>query len=113
MNLEKIVASLQQIKTLANDCLAEIGGPGRDRSAPKQTTKGPRGKTLRGHILRLREDGFFKQARTANDVRVRLQPVYPCDFDRVAMAFLRLQRRRKLRKTSKVVGKKKQIAYVG
>jgi hypothetical protein len=46
------------------------------------------------------------------DVREKLQPTYHCDVDRVAMALLRLHKRKQLRKTKKAVGKKRLIAYV-
>lgn len=68
--------------------------------------------TLPAHILRLREGSFFKQAKTANEVHRKLQATYHCNPDRVAMALLRLQRRKQLRKASKMVDKKKQLAYV-
>jgi len=63
-------------------------------------------------ILRLKEHGFFKEPKTAKEVQGKLQPVYHCAIDRVAMALLRLKRRRKLRKTTKTIAKRKQVAYV-
>ena len=88
-----------------------VFGPGQ-RSNPKKNGKGPTQKSLSAHILKLRDQGFFKEPKTAHEVQVKLRPVYPCELDRVAMALLRLQRRKQLRKTSKMVGKKKQVAYV-
>ena len=67
---------------------------------------------LPSHILGLRDDGFFRQPKTASEVHGKLQPKYHCEPDRVAMALLRLQRRQELRKTSKVVRKERQVAYV-
>jgi hypothetical protein len=69
-------------------------------------------KALPAHILKLRDKDFFKGPKTAGEVREKLKSTYPCEHDRVAMALLRLQRRRLLRKSSKVIGDKKQLAYV-
>jgi hypothetical protein len=67
---------------------------------------------LPAHILRLKEQGFFKQPQTPADTHLKLKSTYHCERDRVAMALLRLQRRKDLRKTSKVVDKHRQLAYV-
>jgi hypothetical protein len=64
------------------------------------------------HIVDIRDSGFFKEERTANEVHAALQEKYPCQIDRVQMALLRLQRRRLLRKTKKLVDGKEQVAYV-
>lgn len=63
-------------------------------------------------ILRLRDQGFFKQPKIALEVHKKIQPIYPCDFNRVEVALLRLYKKRQLRKTSKIVKDKKNIAYV-
>lgn len=63
-------------------------------------------------ILQLREKGFFKQPKIPQEVHKKLQPIYPCDLNRVEVALLRLYKKRQLRKTSKIVGRKKVIAYV-
>ncbi|MER3422904.1 MAG: hypothetical protein C4293_06400 [Nitrospiraceae bacterium] len=63
-------------------------------------------------ILKLRDQGFFTAPKTPNETHCKLQPVYHCEPDRVAVALLRLQRRKELRKTSKIIDKKKQLAYV-
>jgi hypothetical protein len=70
------------------------------------------GETLPDRILKLRDTGFFNPAKAPSEVRTRLNPNYPCELDRVTMALLRLQRRRALRKTSKIVDGKKCAAYV-
>ncbi len=70
------------------------------------------GEGLPAHILTLKDQDFFTEPRTAGEVKGKLKSKYPCEHDRVAMALLRLQRRRQLRKTSKMVDKKKQVAYV-
>jgi hypothetical protein len=114
MDQAKLISALMQIEGLAAECLEEINPrAGRHRQAARRPAAKPASaKTLPAHILRLREGGLFKQAKTAKEVRQRLQAVYPCDLDRVAMVLLRLQRRKQLRKTSKKVGKKQQVAYV-
>ena len=85
-------------------------------SEPKTSTPRKHEGTGRGdlptHILSLRNQGFFREPKTPGEVHTRLQSKYHCEPDRVAMALLRLRRRRKLRKGSKPVGKKKQVAYV-
>lgn len=63
-------------------------------------------------ILPLREQGFFKQPKTPEEVHKRLQSIYPCDLNRVEVALLRLHKKRQLRRISKVVKDKKIIAYV-
>ncbi|SRR5439155_9318123 len=82
---------------------------------PKQVKAGPRrphGMALPDHILKLRDTGFFDSAKTSSEVHARLQTKYPCEPNRVAMALLRLHRRRELRKASKATGGRKQVAFV-
>ena len=84
-----------------------------DRPADaRKSHSGKSGGTLPERILELREDGFFSAAKTPTEVRSELAPKYHCELDRVAMALLRLQRRRELRKTTKVSDGKKSNAYV-
>src|SRR5208337_257386 len=83
--------------------------------SPKQTgaaAKSAGRAALPAHILKLRDSGFFDSPKTAGEVHDRLQAKYRCEIDRVAMALLRLQRRRELRKASKANGGKRQVAYV-
>ena len=77
-----------------------------------KTVEEARGSKLPDHILSLRDTGFFDAPRTSVEVWDRLQSKYPCEPNRVAMALLRLQRRRKLRKASKSNEGRKQLAYV-
>jgi hypothetical protein len=67
---------------------------------------------LPARLLKMRDQGFFKKPQTSGEVHEKLQLQYSCEPDRVAMALLRLHKRRQLRKTSKSTGKKKQDAYV-
>ncbi|HTQ73223.1 MAG TPA: hypothetical protein VMI74_02975 [Burkholderiales bacterium] len=105
---------LQQIKALADAALQRKPASRRQPAVPS-SAKPPKSRganTLTDHISRLREAGFFKQARTAKEVHAKLQAQYFCELNRVMMALLRLQRRKRLRKATKVEGKKKQTAYV-
>ena len=70
------------------------------------------GEGLPIQILKLRDKGFFKEPKTAIEVHSKLQPSYHCELNRVAMALLRLQRRKELRKSSKIFEEKRQVAYV-
>lgn len=69
-------------------------------------------KSLSNHIIELREQGSFKKPITPEEVHKKLATIYPCDFSRVKVELIRLQKRGQLRKTSKLIGKKKYIAYV-
>lgn len=62
-------------------------------------------------ILQLRGQGFFEQSKTVAEAYVKLQSVYPCDTNRVAVALVRLRKAGELRKTSKLVHDKQLIAY--
>jgi hypothetical protein len=67
---------------------------------------------LPGHILALREGGFFREPRTPSEVHAKLLETYHCLLNRVQMALLRLLRRRELRKTIKKIGDQEVAAYV-
>ena len=67
---------------------------------------------LTGHIIELRTKGFFAQPRTAAETHNKLKGTYHCEPDRVAMALLRLAKRKQLRRASKTIEKKKYQAYV-
>jgi len=73
---------------------------------------GPDVKGLPGHILNLREAGFFREPRTPTEVHAKLIETYNCLVNRVQMALLRLHRRRELRKATKKIGDQGQVAYV-
>jgi hypothetical protein len=114
MSSDQLIDVLQQIKALAD---AALQGKATSRKRPAahaaaRPSKSGNANTLTDHILRLRDTGFFKQAKTAKDVHVKLQSQYFCELNRVMMALLRLQRRKLLRKATKMEGKKKQTAYV-
>jgi hypothetical protein len=109
-----LIESLRKIRDLVDEALAGVSSkPSRKpRSrAPASDNKQPTD-GLPGHISRLRDEGFFKQPQTAAEVHAKLQSSYHCDLNRVAVALLRLFKKRVLRKTSKTVGGKPQVAYV-
>jgi len=115
MSNDQLIEALQQIKALADAALQGKAASRLKRRAARaaaKPTKSGDANTLTDHILRLRDAGFFKQAKTAKDVHVKLQSQYFCELNRVMMALLRLQRRKLLRKATKMEGKKKQTAYV-
>jgi hypothetical protein len=108
---QQLIEALRQIKTIVDSAL--VG----KMSTPRAKTIKPlpnsaRPESLPDHILALRDKGFFAQPKTYNEVHAELQTTYPCDADRVKVACLRLQRRKALRKTSKLVGGKSHVAYV-
>lgn len=69
-------------------------------------------KGLPDHILDLRSQGFFTQPRAPSEVHTQLSRTYHCEFERVKVALLRLQRRRELRKTAKEIAGQERVAYV-
>jgi transcription initiation factor IIE alpha subunit len=111
---EDLVACLTQIQALAGECLAELQNWDRtsDKAAERVRIKKPISRrTLPKRILELRNGGFFSVPRTAREVQENLHSSYPCEVDRIAMALLRLKRK-ELRKASKIIDGKRQVAYV-
>jgi len=113
-DLESLTQTLREIQALATEALHEIADGARRPRKPehKVGTRGNTPKSLPGHILKLRDSGYFKQSKTINEVHKKLKPTYDCKFDRVAMALLRLRRRKQLRAASKKFDNKEQVAYV-
>src|SRR6266480_5906368 len=113
MQRDILIASLQQIKVIAQEALKEVRDhvSRKKEATARSAVKSVSRDALPSHILRLRDTGFFKPAKTPNETHVKLQPIYPCDLNRVAVAPLRLRKRKQLRKASKLVGKRKQVAY--
>ncbi len=116
MRDKEIAGALEKIRAILDEVLipkkrptrkGASGGPSKSSSRPPRSSS-----ALPDHLQRLRDAGFFKQPKTAVEAHAKLQPTYHCDVNRVAMALLRLWRKRLLRKTFKVVGKRKQVAYV-
>ena len=105
------VKDLEAARSILDGLIAKLGGKKSPPRASSRVSVAP-ADGLPGHIVRLRDEGHFKSPKTAKEVQEKLQPVYACDVDRVAMALLRLLRKKAIRKTSKTVGKRKQVAYV-
>lgn len=101
-DLSSIIGRLEKLERAVFD-------PGQEIRKPKA---GSASGSLPDQILGLRDNGFFKQPKTAQEVHTKLQPAYACESDRVAMALLRLKNKKNLRVSSKVVGGKKNKAYV-
>ena len=110
---EDIAASLREIGRLADHALQLIGAPTDARLKRKQKSQATRTShnTLPDHILRLKEEGFFRQPHTASEAHKKLQETYPCDLNRVEVALYRLSKKRLLRRISKGAGKNNQVAY--
>jgi hypothetical protein len=85
----------------------ELNAPGEKTASRSSQPKG-----LPGHILSLRSHGFFKEPRNPSEVHERLQTNYHCEFERVKVALLRLQKRRELRKATKNIEGHERVAYV-
>jgi|SRR3989338_2254136 len=69
-------------------------------------------KSLTDYAIELRDKNFFSQPKTAEETHKKLQGVYNCELDRVAMCLLRLASNKQLRKASKMINDKKYKAYV-
>ena len=103
-NLKQILSRLKRLE------IAVFGtaGGGLIKKTPKTIKKN----SLPKLIIQLRGQGFFKQPKTPLEVQKKLQPIYPCDPNRVEVALLRLHKKKQLRKTSRIVGGKKVLTYV-
>jgi hypothetical protein len=115
MNEERLVSALEKIRDIIDQALERPRRRLAERKAQpsKATNDASKASRLPDHIIRLRDSGFLKQPKTPAEVHAKLQATYPCDLNRVAVALLRLQKnKRALRKHSKIVGKRKLIAYV-
>jgi hypothetical protein len=115
MNEAALIDALRKIREVVDGALARAGTvvtPSKRKVSPKKKDSAQAVDGLSGHILRLRDSGFLKQPKTGSEVHTKLQPEYPCDVNRVAVALFRLRKKGLLRKASKVNGKTKQVAYV-
>jgi hypothetical protein len=115
MNRDSLISKLKSIEDIVRGCLSELGktsSQSAKESAPAHAVSRSAASSLPGYILALRDAKFFRQAKTANEVHEKLQPTYGCAPNRVFMALKRLMERKQLRKTSKKVDKKNQVAYV-
>lgn len=101
--IDQILARLDRIEKIVFD------GQSKPRSEMRRSRSLSEG--LPAHILKLKDEQFFKEPKAISEVHSKLKGSYHCEPDRVAMALLRLQRRKQLRKSFKVIEKKKQVAY--
>lgn len=108
---KELVEALHRIKAIVDSVLATPGSGSKTKSL-KATVASARPTTLPGHILALRDEGFFGQPKTPKEVHAGLSPRYACELGRVEVALGRAASRKELRKTSKQVNKRKQLAYV-
>ncbi len=67
---------------------------------------------LTDRIIDLRGSKFFSRPMTAEETHKKQQETYHCELNRVAMALLRLAKRRELRRASKETNGKRYKAYV-
>lgn len=67
---------------------------------------------LADHIIRLRDENFFNQPKTGEEVHAKIQETYPCERNRVEVALLRLAAKKELRRATKNIGDKSYKAYV-
>ncbi len=106
-HLDKIIRTLQdhekRIRVLESKTKKSGSVVSGDASATKH---------LRDHILDLRSKSFFKQPRTMEETHKKLGEIYPCEKKRVGVELIRLHNKKQLRKISKMIGKKKIVAYV-
>lgn len=79
---------------------------------PKTITPSKDKRKLSDYIVELRNKNFFLQPKIAEEVHKKLQETYSCELNRVAVALLRLSKRKQLRRASKIVDKKTYQAYV-
>lgn len=94
-------ARLQRLESMAEQI--KMRGSKSDQEPPS---------SLSDHILLLRQNGFFSELRTADEVHKKLQETYRCEAGRVATAVFRLSKRRELRRADKNVNGKLFKAYV-
>jgi hypothetical protein len=111
MRDEQLTEALRQIKIIVDGALAGRSSAPKTKSLKSAGTSARR-EGLPDHVLALRDETFFAQPKTFNEVHAKLEATYPCDAERVRVACLRLQKRKQLRKTSKLVGGRSQVAYV-
>ena len=115
MKQEVLISSLKHIRSLASDCLRVLDGgkqsPG-GATVRKVGNTGAAPNKLPDRILEFRDRLFFKEPRTPKEVHEKLRGVYACELNRVEVSLLRLVGSKKLRKASKLVDGKRQVAYV-
>lgn len=104
--------NLRQIVKLARISLSRLDGSSSRTASNVTPARREKRKSLNIHILELRSDGFFKQPKTPKETHKKLSVTYSCKLNRVEVELGRLQKRKQLRKTSKLVGGNESVAYV-
>lgn len=107
-NIEK---KLKAASELIHEALRELGASPTNPIA-RTASSSSAAISLPEHILALRDDGFLRTPRTVQEIHVELKDGYPCEYDRVRVALIRLLKKKEVRKTSKEVEGEKVIAYV-
>jgi hypothetical protein len=107
MHQEKLKESLRQIKIIVDAALGENPLRLETKRAGRAVHSASR-EGLPAHILALRDDSFFAQPKTFNEVHAKLAPNYACDVDRVKVACLRLQKRKEIAKDVQISWRKNQ-----
>lgn len=69
-------------------------------------------KSLSDHILDLKESGFFKTSKTAEETFAELSKIYSCEKARVVTELIRISDKKQLRILWKEVKDKKMKGYV-
>jgi len=105
-NLKEINKILQDHERRIST-LEKLGG-----KTQKSKSKGNK-QSLSDHLIELLGKGFFTQPKTVDETHAKLTRTYPCELNRVAVALVRLSKRKQLRKASKIINDKKYKAYVG
>jgi len=103
---------LKEINKILNDHEKRISALEKPAGNAKRPTIKSTKQSLSNHIIELRDNDFFSQPKNAEETYEKLKSTYHCELDRVAMALLRLAKRKELRKASKTVNGKKYKAYV-
>src|SRR5664280_3092572 len=99
MENNRLIKALAKIRDLAEIALngGKVQHTGRKPAKGTTAKAASTSNKLPHHIIGLRDSEFFKQPKTGNEVRTKLQATYACDLDRVMMALLRLADKKQLR----------------
>src|SRR5579859_2088821 len=112
-NRDELLAVLAQIRDLVDAALS--GRQAATEPAKRKTradVPSTSRTTLEDHLIAIRDGGFFKLARTAEEINEKIQSIYPCERSRVTTQLWRMVKRKEIRKASKTIDGKKHVAYV-
>jgi hypothetical protein len=102
----------KEIKAVLNDHEKRINHIESLLSKPKTPIQNKSNRKLTDYLMELRSKGFFSQPKIVDETHAKLQKIYSCEHNRVAVALLRLSQHKQLRRASKIVDGKKYQAYV-